>query len=504
MSNNNLTDQLPGALTVSKTNPRYFAVKDENGQERAVYLTGSHIWNNFQDGLGPGREAEPDESERTDFNAYLSFLEDRNHNFIRLWRWEQFKSNAGAASNFHLNMSPQPWQRTGSGKAKDGKPKFDLTKFNQEYFDRLRERVIAAGARGMYVDVMLFDGWGLHLSPAPNNVEGHPFFAENNINGVSIKSILDHQVLPLEKSVQELQEAYIKKVLDTVHDLPNVLFEVSNESSGGGAANEEFAKFLELSEVPDWGDSTQWQYWVIDFVKKYEKEKGYEHRPMGMTMQFPVKEQMKVNEPLLNSAADWISPGYDDEIFAHGDIPMAPGSPQSHWYENPPVADGKKVIITDTDHYAPGKGDALWAWKSFVRGHHPILMDYGIIKLGPHELAPGEPPFEAYEPARNAMGDTLRFAERMQLIDMKPQNELSSTSYVLANPGREYLVLQPEETAMSFDLMVEAATYEVEWYAIADRKTQKADDLVVEEAGKVLFTPPFKSGPVVLYLNVVF
>jgi hypothetical protein len=52
---------------------------------------------------------------------------------------------------------------------------------------------------------------------------------------------------------------------------------------------------------------------------------------------------------------------------------MAPGSPQSRWLEDPPAADGGKVVISDTDHYAPGNGDALWAWKSFLRGHHPIL-----------------------------------------------------------------------------------------------------------------------------------
>ena len=37
------------------------------------------------------------------------------------------------------------------------------------------------------------------------------------------------------------------------------------------------------------------------------------------------------------------------------------------------------MIVTDTDHYAPGQGDALWAWKSFLRGHHPILMDFGLL-----------------------------------------------------------------------------------------------------------------------------
>jgi hypothetical protein len=46
-----------------------------------------------------------------------------------------------------------------------------------------------------------------------------------------------------------------------------------------------------------------------------------------MTMQFPVKDQRAVNDPLFASAAKWISPGYDDDVFADGGHPMAPGSP---------------------------------------------------------------------------------------------------------------------------------------------------------------------------------
>jgi hypothetical protein len=45
-------------------------------------------------------------------------------------------------------MTPQPWPRTGSGTATDGQPKFDLSTFDQAYFDRLGDRVIAAGNAG--------------------------------------------------------------------------------------------------------------------------------------------------------------------------------------------------------------------------------------------------------------------------------------------------------------------------------------------------------------------
>ncbi len=88
------------------------------------------------------------------------------------------------------------------------------------------------------------------------------------------------------------------------------------------------------------GDSTQWQYWVIDFVKRYEAQKGYARHPIGMTMQYPVADQTKVNDPLFNGPADWVSPGFDD-----GPVPSG-----SRWLEDPPAGAGTKVVLTDTDH----------------------------------------------------------------------------------------------------------------------------------------------------------
>src|SRR6476660_1884100 len=83
-------DAATGPLFASKTNPRYFAIKVAGAAEdRVVYLTGSHIWNNFQDGMGPGSEC-GQRPEQLDFADYLAFLKDHGHNFIRLWRWEQF------------------------------------------------------------------------------------------------------------------------------------------------------------------------------------------------------------------------------------------------------------------------------------------------------------------------------------------------------------------------------------------------------------------------------
>jgi hypothetical protein len=211
-------------------------------------------------------------------------------------------------------------------------------------------------------------------------------------------------------------------------------------------------------------------------------------------MQYPVPDQRRVNDPLFDGPgpADWISPGFDDEGAAPGQPPR-----HSRWLDDPPAGDGRKVVLSDTDHYAPMGGDALWAWKAFLRGHHPILMDFGIIDVV-HPLDPltGVPAYESFEPARYAMGDTRRYAERVGLVDMEPRDELSSTGYVLANEGVEYLVLQPEG-GQPFTVTLESGTYAVERFDVESRETTKADDVTLVERGEAEFS---SFGPAVIYL----
>jgi hypothetical protein len=179
-------------------------------------------------------------------------------------------------------------------------------------------------------------------------------------------------------------------------------------------------------------------------------------------------------------------------------------SPQSWWLEDPPAADGRNVVITDTDHYAPGRGDALWAWKSFLRGHHPILMDYGLIGgVNPADPSAGGPvSYAAFEPARHAMGDTLRFAARMNLIEMEPRGDLSSTGYALASPGEEYLVLDASDDRDLFTMKLEPGTYTAGWFSIDGRETIEGQQTTVASPKSTTFSASSEaSGPTVLYLR---
>ena len=404
-----------GPLRLHPGNPRYFA--DATG--KAVYLTGSHTWNNLPD---IGTNNPPAEF---DFDACVRFLKAHHHNFTRLWRWELTSWETSPNGRPALNqVTPHPWRRSGPGIALDGKPRFNLEEFNEDYFARLRSRVKAAGDHGIYVAVMFFEGWGLqHIT---NAWRAHPFHRENNVNRVDGDINGDGvgiEIHTLQSSaIRELQERYVRKVADTLQDLDNVLYEIANESGSY---------------------STQWQYHFIRFIRDHEKSKPKQH-PVGMTFQYSRDpKQRGMNQALHESPADWISPNPDAGRF--------------NYQTNPPPDIEGRVVISDTDHLWGIGGDVAWVWKSFCRGLNPIFMDpYDFSVLGGGET-------NRWEGVRRAMGQSLRLAERLDLGGMVPRPGLASSRYCLAQPGKDYVVYLPEGDAVSLDLRTDSARYEVEW-----------------------------------------
>jgi len=434
---------IQGPLRVHPSNRRYFT--DDSG--RAIYLTGSHTWNSLQD-MGYS-----DPPPAFDFAHYLDFLARHHHNFIRLWRWELPKWTERQSAQARY-CAPHPWKRAGPGNALDNKPKFDLEKFDDDYFKRLRSRVEAAGQRGVYVSIMFFEGWGLRF--VPDGWKTHPFNPCNNINGID--GDLNRQGKGLEiyalasPAITRLQEAYVRQVIDTVNDLDNVLYEISNENG-----------------LP----STDWQYHLIRFIHEYEKSKPKQH-PVGITSDgFGGGDD---TDRLFNSPADWISPSPD----------------KNDYKENPPAAAGVKVVVADTDHLWGVGGNRIWVWKSFLRGLNPVWMD-PYEKSSLWETLP-----ENAENVRRSMGETRVFAERMNLTSMMPRDERASTGYCLANDGVEYLVYQPRAGA-DFSVSLKAGVYDYEWFDPA-KGTMSGNGRVASSNGKELFHPPM-DGDAVLYLK---
>jgi Family of unknown function (DUF6298) len=427
-------------LRTSDVNPRYFT--DASG--RAVYLTGSHVWWSLQGDRTWKVDCQHGRAAPFRYRDYLDRLAAYGHNFIRLWRIELTRWHECGED---VSVAPQPWLRSGPGSALDGLPKFDLTRLDPAYFKRLRARVAAADRRGLYVSVMLFEGWSAQFEHRPWRAHGHPFFRDNNVNGIDPDlngdgTLAEAYTLRVPR-VRRIQEAYVRKVVDTVGRYDHVLYEIANES---GAF------------------SIPWQYRMIDYVKRYERSRRFRAHPVGMSY---VHGDSGV--ALERSRADWIAPA------------------DYRYPSDPPAAGARKVTFADTDHLSGTRPDASFPWRTFMRGYYPIQMDEFTA----------DPRAEAI---RRALGATRRYARRIDLVRMAPRGDLCSTGFCLVRPGREYLVYQPAGGSFSVSLSPAVGRrFAVEWARPGSGRGKAAPD--VTGAARTRLTPPF-DGPAVAYLRL--
>ena len=463
----------PGPITkplVASKNPNYF----QDGSGSPIILNGSQTWNTLQDW---GNNGSP---QALDFDAFVKFLTAHGHNFTLLWRVEmpKFCGLPATASNPPDNwVTPNPWLRTGPGKATDGGLKFDLTKFDPAFFDRLRARTQALRNAGIYAGVYLFTGEFLKSFRCPS--DGYPFTGANNINGVddgysSGKRGTGSIAMTAPNRVTALQDAFVEKVIDTLNDLPNVLWVVSEESST---------------------DSVWWNEHQIAHIRAYESKKPHQH-PIGYGTISGLPDQA-----MYNSNADFVKP-------------QARISPITSCGSGKPRC---KVNINDSDHSywemwnQTPQQNRNYAWQNFMNGNQVLFMDpYTVYYPRQNRNLCVSPtngicraPDSRYEVFRKNLGYIVTYSRKVNLAKVTPQASLSSTGYCLAqtpSTGAEYLVYAPSGGAFTVNLsaMSAARKFKVEWFNPATGATA-AGITIAAGSSSQSFTPPF-SGDSVLYL----
>ena len=457
------TSGATGPLRPVAGNPRWFT----DGSGKAIVLSGSHTWNTLQDTDQTTTPA------AFDFTRYVTFLKSHGHNVTILWKKDlPTYCNWGAGGTWH--MSPWPWQRTGGASgtqlASDGLKAFDLSLFDQSYFDRLRARTIQLQQNGIYAIVELFDGLGLISNRCSG--DGYPFSAGNNVNGIDDGGGTNSMTMTAPNSITNYQDAYVQKVIDALNDLPNVLWEVSEEA-------------------PD--NSTWWQGHIISLIHSYETGKSLQH-PVG----FPTLQVTGATDSTLyNSNADWVAPG-------------AKISPTSSCGSGTP---GCKVNINDSDHSYFGmwndssQTNRNYLWENFANGNGVVFMDPYFVYWSSGNRNLCQNPVNGvcgsvdtrWDNLRSNMGAIVSYGNRMNLAAMTPQPSLSSTGYCLAKTGTEYLVYETGSSS-SFTVTMVPATYAFEWFSPASLTTVSTGTIAVTAPGNQSFTKPF-SGDAVLYLK---
>jgi hypothetical protein len=319
---------------------------------------------------------------------------------------------------------------------------------------------------------MFFEAWHLKWPIAAVNAwDFHVYHPDNNVQGIGGAPAADGRprIFSLDlPEVLEVQKAFVRKVIDTLNDLDNVLWEIVNEIFN------DYAAML-------------WHYHMVDYVRAYEKTLPKQH-PVGMTAEGGTQD----NQLLWASSADWISPGF---------------GPDSHYLYDPPAGNGKKVVIADTDHLWGLGGNYQWVWKSFCRGLNPVLMD--AWQALPGRIEPrhasawakkNRRDFPDWQPIRQNLGHIRRLSLRIDLAKMTPRSELASSRYCLAEPGREYVVYVPYDATVSvkFNPQPQPGAMAVEW--LCPRTGESAVEADITPTPNQTFVSPLGSDAV-LYLK---
>src|SRR5262249_38631102 len=171
-----------------------------------------------------------------DYVQYLDTLQASGLNLTRTFTGGTYVEPPGAFKIKDNTLAPAsgrylaPWARSDQPGYAGGGNKFDLARWNDDYFRRLKDFVAQAGERGIIVEVNLFcpfyEEAQWQLSPL------HP---SNNVNGMG-SNVARTDVYTLDKSgsLLGLQETLVRKIVAELREFDNIYYEICNEPYFGG------------------------------------------------------------------------------------------------------------------------------------------------------------------------------------------------------------------------------------------------------------------------------
>ena len=163
-----------------------------------------------------------------DYDIFLDTLAANEMNFTRIYPGAYLEKDGEymADNNLGARNGRQilPWIRTEVTGAHEvlGGYKFDLDKWNDEYFRRIKDFVSRAQDRNIIVDIAFFNGM------YPDRWEYQALYKKNNIQSVGTCLFNEVQTL-IDTALVRYQEKYVRKITEELNQFDNVIFDICDE-----------------------------------------------------------------------------------------------------------------------------------------------------------------------------------------------------------------------------------------------------------------------------------
>lgn len=394
-----------------------------------------------------------------DYITYLNTLASDGLNVTRTFSGS-YHEPCDAFNISHNTMAPEPgkficpWARSNEPGFKEGGNKFDLEKWDENYFARLKKFVAAAQQRNIIVEFTFFcpfyeeSQW--LLSPM-NNI--------NNINGWGNIARTDVYTLDKNGALLGVQEKMAKKIVNELKDFDNIMYEICNEPYFGGV-------------------TLEWQQHIASVISKTESNFLVKH----LVTQNIANGHSKIEKPF-------------DEVSVF-----------NFHYAMPPVTVALNYslnkVIGDNETGFRGNSDSAYrmeAWRFILAGgalYNNLDYSFAVGNEKGDYKYPATQPGGGTIALRKQLSYLKQFMERFNFINMRPDSTAitggvpaNAVTQTFSEPGKQYAIYIYRGTQVNLELMLPAGTYQLEWL---NTLTGKYSDkkLIKHTNGKAVITSP--------------
>ena len=346
-----------------------------------------------------------------------------------------------------------PWARSDEPGYAGGGNKFDLNKWDEEYFARLKDFLSEAGRRGVVVELVLFcpfykdEMWKLS-----------PMNAANNTGGVG--KVKRTEVYTLKhKDMLAVHEAVTRKIVCDLKEFDNLYYEVCNEPYFGGV-------------------TLDWQNRIVAAIVDAEKD-------------FPCKHLIAQN--IANKWKKIEHPDPAVSIF-------------NFHYASPPEAVamnfGLNRVIGDDETGFRGSSDFIYraeGWDFLIAGGGIYSnLDYSFTP--DHESGTAQPdaPGGGGVALRRQLAILKRFIEGLDFVKMEPNDSVvrskppkKGTVRALVEKGKQYAIYVRGDGLRRLAVDLPAGDYHAQWIGTKRGNIIGAEPFRHDGGQRILPVPPY-------------
>jgi hypothetical protein len=423
-----------------------------------------------------------------DYHRYLAALEVDGLNYTRLFAGSYVEVPAKSFGILHNDLAPEPgrylapWARSETPGYAGGGSKFDLEKWDDEFFTRYRDFLSEAAKRGIVVEVTLFSAhyaeaqWQMSALNSANNVNGTDAIDWRKLNTLENGNILAYQ------------EKYARKLVGEANRFDNVIFEIQNEPWSDRPLLTDVINpylrppsrdtFPNSVDLPD-ELSMAWQARVAEWIAQEESSLPNRHLIAQNYSNF----RLPVRKLLPNVDVVNFHYAYPDAVILNYGL-------------------GKAISYDETGFLGrDDDGYRRQAWNFMLSGGSTFgALDYSFT-TGHEDGSYSEPngPGGGSPSLRHQLHILSQFLQSFTLVALRPdaqtvKHAAGATARALSNPGKEYAIYLDGNGPTELIVELPPGDYSSEWVNVATGRIEQWEKFTHKGGDKPLQSPAFQNG----------